>query len=491
MKPILSFILITGLFFLSCTLINRKQVQNTEIKPIVLIFDSIKSNYDTLFFDREGEAQTPTPVLSVKLSSSHFIIPEVKDTITIIPELDYVIVTHKYLPYSSAEFILKAGDTAHIGYINGVAYVDIPNRETKTFDVNYEYFKRLRFPLVENMSTLNIMEYPDLFYFKKWNKGDRSSSILKVLDEFTPKFLNELEDEKSWLDSIYQVKQITDQEYHFYKERNKYTSLREELKTKTAENLVNKMKGYNDSLYINDVAGYYKNYFYKTGINYMNKIFFTFKENQYTGAYDFLENCKDITGKLAQDLRQTALISILQKYPLDIRKEYFNKFASSVSDTTLIRNIEKAYENLLNPEIAASEDLVLLSADGRKTNLTEILKQCKGKTVYVDFWASWCAPCLREMPFSKKLREDAAYKDIVFIYLSIYDEKEPWKAAWGKAELENQLHNYLILNSKDTPFVKKYKINSIPRYMIFDKDGQLLNDNAPVPSDKKLDLLTL
>lgn len=111
--------------------------------------------------------------------------------------------------------------------------------------------------------------------------------------------------------------------------------------------------------------------------------------------------------------------------------------------------------------------------------------------MYVDFWASWCAPCLREMPHSKKLRENAAYKDIVFIYLSIYDKKEPWEAAWEKAELVNQPHNYLILNSKDAPFIKKHKVKSIPRYMIFDKEGQLLNDNAPVPSDKKLDLLTL
>lgn len=259
------------------------------------------------------------------------------------------------------------------------------------------------------MSTFEIIKNPSFLFMKKWNKDNRSYSIKKVLEEFSPNFLNELNDENNWLDSIYQAKQISDQEYRFYKERNKYTAQQQNLTNKTAEEIINELNGYNDSLYINDVAGYYPNYFYNTGIKYIKNTFFTSKGNQSVETYDSLENCKDLTGKLAQDIRLAVLINIIQNSPLDTRKEYFNKFASSVSDTVLIRQIEKAYENLLNPEIAASEDLVLLSADGVKTNLTEVLKQCKGKTVYVDFWASWCAPCLREMPHSKKLRENAAF----------------------------------------------------------------------------------
>lgn len=492
-KFCLFVLLVIILFSLSC-MRGEKAIQNIELKPIVVIFDSIKSNYDTIF-NPGGPEQCIVggPIFSVKLSSSQHISLKVKDTIEIVPELDYVIVSHKFSPYAYVDFILQSGDTANIKYINDVVYVDILNRETKLFDVNYDYLKMQRYPLVEGMRFIDIMQNNNhaLFGFKKWLKGDKSYSNKRVLDEFYPKLLNELEDERMWLDSLYQTKLISQQEYRFYKERNKYTTLMQNIKNKTPEAILTELKEYNDSLYINDIARYYKGYMYNIGWSHAKILVDTLRENQYTETYDDIENCKEISGQLSLDLRSSILMGILQNSSFDVRKEYFNKFASSIADTALIGRMKSYYANLLNPEIATSEDLILLAANGKKTTLSDVLKQCKGKIVYVDFWASWCDPCLREMPFSKKLREDVAYKDVVFIYLALNDKQSRWEAVWEKADLKNQAHNYLILNSKDAPFVKKYKISSIPRYMIFDKEGQLLNNNAPTPSDKNLDILSL
>lgn len=481
---ILAAISLFSLFYMCST-----ESQNTKLKPIVVIFDSIKSNYDTIFHTG-GPQQCIVggPIFSVKLSSDQYMSLEVKDTVEIVPKHDYIIINHRYSPYANIDFVLKSGDTAKIKYINDDVDVHVINRKAKLFDINYDYYKKKRYQVVDGMQLLDIVEKPFLLYIfdeevGKWlgNKG--------TIEKYYPKLLNELEDERMWLDSLYQTKLISQQEYSFYKERNKYTTLMQNIQNKTPETILTELKEYDDSLYINDVARYYKAYMYNIGRSHVNTLVDTLRENQYTGTYDDIENCKEISGQLSLDLRGSVLVGILRNSSFDVRKEYFNKYASSIADTALIGRMKRYYTNLLNPEIATSGNLILLAANGKKTTLSEVLKQCKGKIVYVDFWASWCDPCLREMPFSKKLREDAAYKDVVFIYLALNDKQSRWEAAWEKANLKDQPHNYLILNSKDAPFVKKYDIRSIPRYMIFDKEGQLLNNDAARPGDKNLNIL--
>lgn len=478
----LFILLIISIFLLSCDYGKDGQSKN-----IIIFFDSIKPNYDTVFLSNGGQAITNEPILYSKLSPTNSIEWKINDTIIITPEKDYAIITHRYFPYSSADFLLKKGDTVHINYIDGVAFVSIQNRNINTFDLNYDYFKRKRYPLVGKLRLSDVMRRPDLIVAHRLLKGEKINAP-QVIEEYYPEYVKELEDENDWLDSLHQVKLISTLEYNFYKDRNKYITLGMNLvRGKKDEFITKELSNYNDSIYSNDIAGFYKNYYLQLALNRINKIAPTFKDNKHTEIYDYVvEEDKIISGKLSQDIRQVILGYILNNTSLDIRNEYFNKFASSTTDTALINRLKIKYENLLNPEVAISNDLVLLSVDGKKITFSEVLKQCEGKIVYVDFWASWCEPCLREMPNSKQLRDDEVYKNIVFIYLALNDKKERWEAAWKKACLEDYTHNYMILNSADASFISKYKINSIPRYMIFGKDGRILNPDAPRPSDKKI-----
>lgn len=470
------------LLALSC--VNPTASKTSE--NITIVFDSIKQNYDTLYF-KDGASSWPTsPALTLTLSSDESKILEIKDTIEIEPTLDYIIVHHRYDPISSVDFLLKAGDKACLEYIQGIPFVNLSNRKTKKHDLNYDYYKRQRYPLIEDMQLMDIIKIPSTYMYKRLLKGERCTNQ-DIFREFYPKFLDELKDESIWLDSLYQVALISEKEYRYYKDRNKFQNLNLIFNSKTQEELENELKEYNDSIYSNDIAGFYKNYYLQLALYRINRIAPTFKDNKHTEIYDYVvEEDKIISGKLSQDIRQVILGYILNNTSLEIRNEYFNKFASSTTDTVLINRLKIQYKNLLNPEIAISNDLVLLSADGKKITFSEVLKQCEGKIVYVDFWASWCEPCLREMPNSKQLRDDETYKNIVFIYLALNDKKERWEAAWKKACLEDYTHNYMILNSADASFISKYKINSIPRYMIFGKDGRILNPDAPRPSDNKI-----
>lgn len=122
-------------------------------------------------------------------------------------------------------------------------------------------------------------------------------------------------------------------------------------------------------------------------------------------------------------------------------------------------------------------DLDLVTAEGKKIKLSDF----KGKVVYVDFWASWCGPCIREMPASKQVKEHFAGKDVVFLYISIDDNEENWKAAMEKYEIKG-VHTREA-GGWQAPAAQKYGVQSIPAYFLVDKKGRFALENVPRPSD--------
>ncbi|MBO9631640.1 MAG: TlpA family protein disulfide reductase [Chitinophagaceae bacterium] len=129
----------------------------------------------------------------------------------------------------------------------------------------------------------------------------------------------------------------------------------------------------------------------------------------------------------------------------------------------------------------AGYDFAAINPDGKKVRLSEL----SGKLVLVDVWATWCGPCKKEEPFWEKLTERFAGKDIVFTGLSIDQDKEAWKKYLSGKKLKGlQLH---IGESNELSAV--YKISGIPRYLLFDKDGRIINIDAPRPSDEALTAL--
>jgi thiol-disulfide isomerase/thioredoxin len=119
---------------------------------------------------------------------------------------------------------------------------------------------------------------------------------------------------------------------------------------------------------------------------------------------------------------------------------------------------------------------------GGKTKLEDL----KGKYVYIDVWATWCGPCRGEIPFLKKIEEKYHDKNISFVSISIDAQKdlEKWKALIKDKELGGvQLFADNDWNSK---FVKDYGITGIPRFILIDPNGKIVNADAPRPSAPEL-----
>lgn len=119
---------------------------------------------------------------------------------------------------------------------------------------------------------------------------------------------------------------------------------------------------------------------------------------------------------------------------------------------------------------------------GGKTKLADL----KGKYVYIDLWATWCAPCRAEIPFLQKTEEKYHGKNIEFVSISIDQAKDHDK--WKKFVADKNLGGIQLFADKDwmSDFVVKYGVTGIPRFILIDSKGNIVNSNAPRPSDSKL-----
>lgn len=115
---------------------------------------------------------------------------------------------------------------------------------------------------------------------------------------------------------------------------------------------------------------------------------------------------------------------------------------------------------------------------GGKTSLADL----KGKYVYIDMWATWCGPCKKEIPFLKEVEEKYHGKDIEFVSISVDKNKE----AWTKMVTEKELGGIQLHSGDDREFSKAYEVTGIPRFILLDPNGNIVDADAPRPSSPKL-----
>ena len=120
------------------------------------------------------------------------------------------------------------------------------------------------------------------------------------------------------------------------------------------------------------------------------------------------------------------------------------------------------------------------------------LDSFKGKYVYIDVWATWCRPCIQQIPYLQTLEKEYHNKNIEFVSISTDESRRSggsWEAAekkWRGFIKKKNMTGVQLWSGQDYSFQQAYQINSIPRFILIDPEGKIVDANAARPSDPAL-----
>jgi thiol-disulfide isomerase/thioredoxin len=121
-------------------------------------------------------------------------------------------------------------------------------------------------------------------------------------------------------------------------------------------------------------------------------------------------------------------------------------------------------------------DIDLRNISGKQFKLSDL----EGKVLFVDFWATWCLPCIAQKPYLEALSKK--YDNIRFVTISIDQDVEKWKNKILKDGQNERIEEYIA-----DPFSVRdeWDLNMIPRFLLIDEDFNIITAFAPRPSEKE------
>lgn len=190
---------------------------------------------------------------------------------------------------------------------------------------------------------------------------------------------------------------------------------------------------------------------------------------------------KNIYGEIRNYLL-SQLFYYATKKNVRVVPDMWNQYDSLCDDLNLKRLVLKIYKQkneLRESQLVDQSDLLMSWNTKKITTIEDLINSSRGKIIVLDFWASWCSPCIREIPFLKKMINE--FKNVLFISLSFDSEIQPWRKKVISEHLDKN-NQYLIINSSNSEFVRNNAISEIPRIIIIGKDGKINLSVAPNPS---------
>ena len=153
-----------------------------------------------------------------------------------------------------------------------------------------------------------------------------------------------------------------------------------------------------------------------------------------------------------------------------IRKKYYKLYMKKATYEPFKATMRALYHQKPGPD-----SVKMVSG-----NLAEITAPYAGKIVYIDFWASWCSPCIAEMPFAAEIKQKYKGEDVVFLYCSFDDREDRWLHAREGLKI---LGEHIRLSPKARSEIsRQLKISGIPHYTLINHKGEIFMESAPRPS---------
>lgn len=188
-----------------------------------------------------------------------------------------------------------------------------------------------------------------------------------------------------------------------------------------------------------------------------------------------------------ENINNIAGIYMLNQIVMQIDNKELEGYMAKMNEATkqlpMVKSIEELYKK--NAETQPGQpikDFTMNDINGNPQVFSELVAQ--KELTLVDFWASWCGPCMREVPNIKQLAKDFAGKDFQIIGISFDKEQAAWEKAVKEKELDwMQLSDLGYWNSLAGEL---YNVKSIPNLMLVNKEGKIVSKGLPFEETREI-----
>lgn len=262
---------------------------------------------------------------------------------------------------------------------------------------------------------------------------------------------------------------------HFWKEGSKWTGLEQYEETPI-------VKAYIPQLFIDSEEAWksapYRDYL-RGGIAILAESEFMSNDKQ-KAALEQLEYLEQHfkTPVILEDITHTLTLRYIESTegrPLGEIQSYYDRNVKNETYRQEIARAQKVWARFSKGTDVMSSGYKYQHINGDMVSLDDL----KGKYVYIDVWATWCGPCKAEIPHLKALEKKFEGKNIYFVSISV----DANKAAWIKMVQEDQLGGVQLHGGSKAQIMKDYMIKGIPRFILLDMDGKVIEKDMTRPSD--------
>ncbi len=188
------------------------------------------------------------------------------------------------------------------------------------------------------------------------------------------------------------------------------------------------------------------------------------------------------SGKTRDAVLSQTMIYLLNFGSFEAAEQFHAEFKELVTTPEMLSIVDKEYQMVLalSPGKPAP-DFTLTDITGNQVSLSDFA----GKVVYLDFWASWCGPCMREVPFARELKKRMAdHPDLVFLYVSVDTDEAAWRRTVAQMQIEGV---HLNVHGFSHLVPTQYNLKGVPTFYLIGRDGKIFDNRPPRPSNPTID----